>query len=228
MLLQTWSQVLTASFQGLWIGLIKFVPNIIVSVILFVIGWVFGETVGHWISQLIRHLKLDRVLESIGLRELLEKAGYRLDSGKFIGFLVKWFVIVAFLMAALEVLGLNQINVFLQTVVLSYLLNVVVSVLIFMVGAVLASALQKIVEASARAADIGAAAAFGAITKWAIIIFTFVIVIGQLGIKDNYFQILFTGIVAALAIASGLAFGLGGKEAASRLVSRLEDEMKSK
>jgi len=228
MLLQTWSQVLTASFQGLWIGLIKFVPNIIVSVILFVIGWVFGETVGHWISQLIRHLKLDRVLESIGLRELLEKAGYRLDSGKFIGFLVKWFVIVAFLMAALEVLGLNQINVFLQTVVLSYLLNVVVSVLIFMVGAVLASALQKIVEASAKAADIGAAAAFGAITKWAIIIFTFVIVIGQLGIKDNYFQILFTGIVAALAIASGLAFGLGGKEAASRLVSRLEDEMKSK
>ena len=228
MLLQTWSQVLTASFQGLWIGLIKFVPNIIVSVILFVIGWVFGETVGHWISQLIRHLKLDRVLESIGLRELLEKAGYRLDSGKFIGFLVKWFVIVAFLMAALEVLGLNQINVFLQTVVLSYLLNVVVSVLIFMVGAVLANALQKIVEASAKAADIGAAAAFGAITKWAIIIFTFVIVIGQLGIKDNYFQILFTGIVAALAIASGLAFGLGGKEAASRLVSRLEDEMKSK
>jgi len=228
MLLQTWSQVLTASFQGLWIGLIKFVPNIIVSVILFVIGWVFGETVGHWISQLIRHLKLDRVLESIGLRELLEKAGYRLDSGKFIGFLVKWFVIVAFLMAALEVLGLNQINVFLQTVVLSYLLNVVVSVLIFMVGAVLASALQKIVEASARAADIGAAAAFGAITKWAIIIFTFVIVIGQLGIKDNYFQILFTGIVAALAIASGLAFGLGGKEAATRLVHRLEDEMKSK
>ena len=228
MLLQTWSQVLTASFQGLWIGLIKFVPNIIVSVILFVIGWVFGETVGHWISQLIRHLKLDRVLESIGLRELLEKAGYRLDSGKFIGFLVKWFVIVAFLMAALEVLGLNQINVFLQTVVLSYLLNVVVSVLIFMVGAVLASALQKIVEASAKAADIGTAAAFGAITKWAIIIFTLVIVIGQLGIKDNYFQILFTGIVAALAIASGLAFGLGGKEAATRLVHRLEDEMKSK
>jgi len=228
MLLQTWSQVLTASFQGLWIGLIKFVPNIIVSVILFVIGWVFGETVGSWVAQLIRALKLDRVLESIGLRELLEKAGYRLDSGKFIGFLVKWFVIVAFLMAALEVLGLNQINVFLQTVVLSYLLNVVVSVLIFMVGAVLAGALQKIVEASARAADIKAAAAFGAVTKWAIIIFTFVIVIGQLGIKDNYFQILFTGVVAALAIASGLAFGLGGKEAASRLVSRLEDEMKSK
>lgn len=228
MLLQTWSQVLTASFQGLWVGLIRFVPNVLVSVILFIIGWVFGETVGHWISQLIRALKLDRVLEGIGLRELLEKAGYRLDSGRFIGFLVKWFVIIAFLMAALEVLGLNQINVFLQTIVLSYLLNVVVSVLIFMVGAVLANALQKIVEASAKAADIGAAAAFGVITKWAIIIFTFVIVIGQLGIKDNYFQILFTGIVAALAIAGGLAFGLGGKDAASRLVNRLEDEMKSK
>ncbi|MFA6416364.1 MAG: hypothetical protein WCW56_02655 [Candidatus Paceibacterota bacterium] len=228
MLLQTWSQVLTASFQGLWLGLIKFVPNIIVSVILFVIGWVFGETVGHWVSQLIRTLKLDRVLESIGLRELLEKAGYRLDSGKFLGFLVKWFVIVAFLMAALEVLGLNQINVFLQTVVLPYLLNVVVSILIFMVGAVLAGALQKIVEASAKAADIKASAAFGAITKWAIIVFTFVIVIGQLGVKDNYFQILFTGVVAALAIACGLAFGLGGKDAANRLVNRLEDEMKNK
>lgn len=228
MLLQTWSQVLTASFQGLWINLIKFVPNILISIILFIIGWVFGETVGHWVSKLIRAIKLDHVLESIGLRELLEKAGYRLDSGKFIGFLIKWFVIIAFLMAALEVLGLNQINVFLQTIVLSYLLNVVVSILIFMVGAVLANALQKIVEASAKAADISAAAVFGVITKWAIIIFTFVIVIGQLGIKDNYFQILFTGIVAALAIAGGLAFGLGGKDAAGRLVNRWEDEMKSK
>ncbi|KKS77796.1 MAG: hypothetical protein UV64_C0003G0015 [Parcubacteria group bacterium GW2011_GWC1_43_11b] len=228
MLLQTWSQVLTASFQGLWLGLIKFLPNILISVVLFVIGWVFGETVGHWVAKLVNALKIDRVLESIGLRELMEKAGYRLNSGKFIGFLIKWFVIVAFLMAALEVLGLNQINIFLQTVVLSYILNVVVSILIFMVGAVLAGALQRIVEASAKAADIKAAAAFGVITKWAVIIFTFVVVIGQLGIKDNYFQILFTGVVAAMAIAVGLAFGLGGKDAAGRLVNKLEDEMKSR
>lgn len=226
MLFQTWSQVLTASFQGLWLAVVKFVPSVFVSIVLFIMGWVFGETVGHWVAQLVRALKVDRALESIGLKDLSERAGYRLDSGKFIGFLVKWFVIVAFLMAALEVLGLNQINVFLQTVVLSYLLNVVVSILIFIVGAILAQALQKIVVASAKAADISQAAAFGAITKWAIIVFTFVIVIGQLGIKDNYFQILFTGVVAALAIASGLAFGLGGKDAAGRLVGKLEDEMK--
>jgi hypothetical protein len=141
---------------------------------------------------------------------------------------LKWFIIIAFLMAALEVMHLNQINVFLQTVVLAYLLNVVVSILIFIVGAVLAGALQKIVVASARAAEIAQAEVFGAVTKWSIVVFTFVIVIGQLGIKDNYFQILFTGVVAALAIAGGLAFGLGGKDAAGRLVGKLEDEMKLK
>ena len=226
MLFQTWSQVLTASFQGFWLAVVKFVPGVFVSIVLFIIGWVFGETVGHWVAKLVHSLKVDRALESIGVKDLAERAGYRLDSGKFVGFLVKWFVIVAFLMAALEVLGLNQINVFLQTVVLSFLLNVVVSILIFVVGAVLAQALQKIVVASAKAADISQANVFGAITKWAIIIFTFIIVIGQLGIKDNYFQILFTGVVAALAIASGLAFGLGGKEAAGRLVNKLEDEIK--
>jgi hypothetical protein len=228
MIFQTWSQVLTLSFQDLWFSIIGFVPNVFVSIVLFVIGWVFGETVGHWVAHLIRVLKIDRALDSIGLKDLAERAGYRLDSGKFIGFLVKWFIIIAFLMAALEVMHLNQINVFLQTVVLAYLLNVVVSILIFIVGAVLAGALQKIVVASARAAEIAQAEVFGAVTKWSIVVFTFVIVIGQLGIKDNYFQILFTGVVAALAIAGGLAFGLGGKDAAGRLVGKLEDEMKLK
>ncbi len=220
--------MLTTSFQGLWTGVVAFLPNLVVSVVLFIIGWVFGDTVGKWVAQLIKALKLDRVLESIGVRELVERAGYRLNSGVFIGFLIKWFVIIAFLMAALEVLGLSQINLFLQSIVLPYILNVVVAVLIFIVGAVLAQVLQKIVLASAKAAGLASADLFGAITKWAIVIFTLVIVIGQLGIKDNYFQILFTGIVAMLAIAGGLAFGLGGKEAAARFIGKLEDEASKK
>lgn len=75
MLLQTWSEVLTASFQSLWSGVVAFVPNIIVSVIIFVVGWVVGVVLGKWVMQLISALKVDKALASLGIDEIVSKAG---------------------------------------------------------------------------------------------------------------------------------------------------------
>ena len=127
MLLQTWSEILTQSFQDLWIGIIAFVPNLIVALVIFILGWVVGSVLGRLVAQLITALRVDRALESAGASEILTKAGFRLNSGAFIGGLVRWFFIIAFLVAAFDVLGLSQVNIFLQQVVLGYLPNVIVA-----------------------------------------------------------------------------------------------------
>ena len=97
MLLDTWSNVLSASFQNLWWGVISFVPNVLVAIIIFVFGWLVGSVLGRWVAQLIKALKVDQALDGIGTGDLMARAGFRLGAGRFIGELVKWFIVVAFL-----------------------------------------------------------------------------------------------------------------------------------
>lgn len=225
MLLQTWSEVLTASFQNLWSGVVAFVPNIIVSVIIFVVGWVVGVVLGKWVGQLIHSLRVDKALTSLGIDEVVSKAGFRLDSGAFIGALVRWFVILVFLVAALDVLGLSQVNIFLQQVVLGYLPNVIVAALILLVAGVIADPVQKVVTGSVKAAGVKSAELFGGVARWAIWIFAILTALTQLGVAGAFLQTLFTGVIAMLALAGGLAFGLGGKESASRYLDKLRSDI---
>jgi len=222
---QVWIEVLTESFQDLWIGFIGFVPNLLVAIIIFIIGWVVGAVLGRVVSQVIKSIKVDSVLEGIGVSDVLSKSGFRLDSGAFVGGLVRWFFIIAFLVASFEVLGLSQVTLFLQQVVLSYLPNVIVAALILLVAAVIADAMQKVVVGSAKAADVSHAHFLGGMTRWSIWVFAIIIALSHLGIAPQFMYTLFTGFVAMLAIAGGLSFGLGGRDAAERYIEKLRGDI---
>ncbi|MBI2100311.1 MAG: hypothetical protein HYT48_03165 [Candidatus Vogelbacteria bacterium] len=224
MLIDTWSVGLTSSFQGLWLGVIGFVPNLLIAIIIFVLGWLVGSVIGKWIAQLINSLKVDDALESIGVGELMTRAGSRLNAGGFIGALVKWFIIVLFLVASLDVLQLHQVNVFLQ-MVLGYLPNVIVAALMLIIAAMIAEAMQRIVTGSARAAGIHGAGFAGGVTRWAVWVFAILLALQQLGIGGPFAQTILTGVVAMLALAGGLAFGLGGRDAAARYIERLRADI---
>lgn len=228
MLLETWTAVLTRSFQDLWLGVVDFIPSLVVAVVIFVIGWLVGAGLGRVVAQIIRSIKVDNALRSAGLEDVLSRAGFGLDSGSFLGGLVKWFVIIVFLVASLDVLGLNQVNTFLRDVVLGYLPQVIVAVLILLVAAVIAEVMQSIVVGAARAANVRSAHFAGSVTRWAIWIFAVLAALSQLNVATAFVQTLFTGVVVALSLAVGLSFGLGGQEAAARYLERIRHEISSK
>jgi len=219
MFIQNWGDVFTQSLQGVWYGVISFVPNLVIALIIFAIGWVLAALVAKLVESLFKALKVDAALKSAGLEDVVKRAGHNLNSGMFVGALVKWFIIVVFLMASFDVLGLNQVNLFLQQVV-NYLPQVIVAVLILMVAVVIANAMQRIVVASAKAADIRSAEFLGKVTKWAIWIFALLTALFNLGVATGLIQTVVTAVFAGAALAIGLAFGLGGKEAAQRIIER--------
>lgn len=225
MVAQTWSGVLLSSLQNLWIGVVAFLPKLILAVVIFLIGWLIASLIEKALRQLIDMMKIDHLLKKTGMHDSLSKAGFRFSAGAFIGGLVKWFFIIVFLVAALDVIGLSQVNLFLREVVLNYLPNVVVAALVLLVGSVLAETVAKLVSGSARMADVKAAGFLGTIAKWAIWIFALLIALAQLGIAAQLIQTLFVGVVAMFALAGGLAFGLGGKDAAGRIVEKMRDAM---
>jgi small-conductance mechanosensitive channel len=224
MVLETWSEVLAASFQDLWLGIIGFLPKLLLSIIIFCIGWVIAVALDKLVSRVIRLFRVDKALQGIGLEKYLSRGGFRLDSGAFIGGLVKWFFIIAFLVAAIDVLGLNQVNIFLQEI-LVYLPNVIIAALILVAAALIANAVYRLVSGSARGAGLPSAGFLGGIAKWAIWIFAILAALYQLGIAGPFVQTLFTGFIAMIVIAGGLAFGLGGKEVAARYIEKLREDI---
>ncbi len=227
LLIQNWGDVFTFSLQSVWAGVARFVPVLVIALIIFAIGWVLAALIEKLVESLFRALKVDTALKGAGMEEAVKRAGYNLNSGAFVGSLVKWFIIVVFLMASLSMLGLEQVNLFLAQIV-SYLPNVIVSVLILLVGAIIASTLQKFVVASALAAHSKSAELLGRVTKWSIWIFAILTALIQLGVAATLIQMILTAIFAGLALAIGLAFGLGGKEVAAKLIEKTATHILSK
>jgi len=225
MLVQTWTEVLQSSFQNLWLATVQYVPFILGAIIFFVIGWIIGAILGRIVAQVVSALRVDNALRSAGFEEVFNKAGFKLNTGYFLGALVKWFVIIVFLVASLEILGLNQVSFFLQDVVLLYIPRVIVAVLILLLAAVIAEIAKNIVVGSARATGAESANLLGSVTKWAIWVFAILTAVSQLGVASAFLQTLFTGVVVALSLGFGLAFGLGGKEAAADYIGKLRKEI---
>ncbi len=219
-LVENWGGVFTQSLQGIWFGVASFVPTLLIALIIFIIGWVLAALVEKLVEHLFKVIKVDEALRSAGVQSVVERSGHKLNSGRFIGTLVRWFIIVVFLIASFDVLGLNQVNSFLKDVVLSYLPQVIVAVLVLMISVVIAEAVHKIVLASARAAHVKSAALLGHIAKWSIWVFAILTALFHLGIAPALIQTLFMGIVVAAALATGLAFGLGGKDVAGRMLEK--------
>ncbi|HEV7449780.1 MAG TPA: hypothetical protein VGP13_04570 [Candidatus Paceibacterota bacterium] len=224
MIFSQWGMTLQQSFNDLLWATVNFLPNLVLAIIIFVIGWFLGVLIGRVIEQAIKAIKVDHALKAAGVEEVVNRAGWQLNSGMFIGALVKWFIIIVFLLAALSVMGLTSVTLFLELGLLPYLARVIVAVLIIAIAAVVAEVAQSIVAGSARAAGVASAGFAGTVAKWAIWIFAILAALDQLGVTP-FVQTIFTGVVVAVSIAFGLAFGLGGQEAAARFIERTRGDI---
>ncbi len=223
MVLETWSNVVVSSLQVAWNAVAFFVPLFLGAVIIFIIGWVIAVSLGKLVEHIVRSIKIDSVLEKLELGKALERAGMRLDSGEFIGGLVKWFLVIVALLAAVNILGLTQVSSFLRDVLL-YIPNVVVAAMILLIAALVADTVEHVVKGSVQAAGFKGGTV-GVVVRWAIWTFAVIAALLQLGIAADLIRILITGFVAALAVAFGLAFGLGGKEHAAAFIENMKRDM---
>jgi hypothetical protein len=227
MLIQSWSQVFLLSLQGLWYGFIETFPRILLAIVIFIIGWIVATTLGKLVMMAVDALKLDKAFKSTGVDEALARAGTHLHVGKIFGELVKWFIVIVFLVASLNILHLDAVTVFLQQV-LAYIPQVIIAALILVAGTILADFVKRVVSGSASVAHVRSAKMLGTIAYYAIWILALVTALDKLGIFGYFGQILFTGLVIMIALAFGLAFGLGGKDVASRWLSRVSDDLSSR
>ena len=222
-----YSTTVTQSLQDLYARLINFLPNFLVALIILVVGWVVAVFVAKLIKQVLQSVKLDELGDKLGLDELSNRSGMKMSVSGTIAWLVKWFLLLAIFLSAADILGLAQISAFFYQVLL-FVPSVIAAAAIMLVGTMAAQFLARLVRNSVAAAGLTSADILGSITQWAVMIFTILAALDQLKVAAAFVQTLFTGVIAMLAIAGGLAFGLGGKEHASKVLDRVEKDIKSR
>jgi small-conductance mechanosensitive channel len=220
----SWFDTTLIAMESAWQGLIGFLPSLLGDLIVFFIGWLISLGIGKLVTKLLNLLRLNQFLDKLGWRESLEKVDIKFDASEFFGALIKWSLVIVFLMAAAEILSLYQLSQFLA-VILSYIPNIVVSALIFVIAVILADFLERIIKGSAQKAGVSYARFLGAVVRWTILVFAGIAILLQLGVATTIINALVIGFVAMLSLAGGLAFGLGGKDEAKEIIKDIKKKI---
>jgi len=211
--------------------LISFVANLLVAVVVFIIGYLVSVGIGRLITEILKSVKFNKLFEKEGWRRALQRANVEVNPAEFIGAIFKWVFVIVTLLISVDILQLTAFAGFL-TQVLGYLPNVIVAVLVFVVAIIISDIVEKVVRATVERLKVGYGFIAAAIVKWAIWIFTFFLILGQLLPNNPLITTLYTGIVygtiGALSLGIGLAIGLGGKDTAAKLIADMYRKIEEK
>jgi mechanosensitive ion channel-like protein len=214
-------EALRASLSGALGTFLSTIPRLIAFAIVLVVGWLIASLVERGTLALLRAVRFNDLARRSGLAGFVQNMGVRQDASWVIASVVKWFVRLMTLVVAFDTLGLPAVSGVLQQLLL-WLPNLIVGLVALVVGGVAANALSRLVRGSAAGAGLSNPDVLAAATRIAVWAFAVVVAVSQLGIATTLINTLLIGVVGAVALAVGLAFGLGGRDRAAQLLARLD------
>jgi hypothetical protein len=214
-----WSAAMMTSLTGAMAMFFAAIPRVIGFLVILIIGWIVASLLEKAVSALLHAVKFNNLAERAGFAGFVQKMGVKTDSSGFLAVIVKWFVRLIVLVVAFDALGLPAVSDVLRQLLL-WLPNLVVALVVLVIGGLIANALSSLVRGATAEAGFDnpdRLAKVAAIAVWA---FAIVIAVNQIGIAATLVNTLFMGVVGAVSLAAALAFGLGGRETAAKVVEK--------
>lgn len=218
MQLDSWTQSLVGAMSTLWQKIAAFIPSLIGALVVVIVGFVVARLLDALLSKLLAKIGLDRLAQSTGLSKMLGRVGIKAPSSVLIGKIVYWFVLLVFLVSALESLGLERISATLDTLAL-YVPKVFAAALVLLAGILLAQLLNTVVAGAAEGVGIEYSAALGRLSQGLVIIISISVAIGQLEIKAELLNYVIAIILLSVGMAGALAIGFGCRGIAAQIIA---------
>src|SRR6202165_1561880 len=216
-----WGDAIISALADALNLVLTFIPRLLGFLVILLVGWLIATAVSKAVTFVLRKIGFDRVGDRIGLTRLEQRMGVKMDAAGLLGKIVYWFLFLVFLVPAADALGLPAVSNILNQLV-AYIPNVFVAILVLFLGALAATVVADLVRGATASASMGNPNLFATIARFAIIGFAALIALEQLQIAPALLNELFGALVAAAAIAVGLAFGLGGQDTARKWLNRGE------
>ena len=192
-----------------------FIPNLIGFLVILLVGWVIAKVVRTAVSKGLESVGLDRALHESDTGEYVEKVSPGARPSKLIGAVAFWLIFLFVLTAALSALHIPAVTAF-MTQVLNYLPNVIAAIVIFVLAAAIAGALGGLVAKLLGDTPTGKVVAT-AVPALIMVIAVFMI-LNQLRIAPEIVSITYAALLGSVALGAALAFGLGGRDVAGRML----------
>lgn len=226
-MIQDWSLITMQALQGAWEEILSFLPNLLAAIIIFILGWFIAIWIGKLIAQILNKLKFDSIFEKTGWKEALSNADVKVEPSGFIGAVCKWILVIVFLMIVTNIMGWVAFAELLASII-AWMPNLLVAIVILVVAIIIADIVEKIAKVSIKKMGISSVNFLGSVVKGSIYVFAGLAVLLQLGVIPEIIKVLVMGFVGTIALALGLSFGLGGKEAAARFIEEMRRKVSDK
>jgi len=201
-----------------------FSEGIVVAIIILVIGSIFAIELSKAAKRVVEKLRVDKTFDALGVKSFFKKGGIKLSIADLMEWIVKWFIILFALMMAVDYLGLPLVSSFL-TRILDYIPNLIGALAILTVGLIIAQAVYEAIDGAAKASGIRIYSVAAILAKWMLIIITFLVILEQIGVQTTILQVFAGSLGLMVALAGGLAFGLGGQYHAKELLEEIKGKV---
>jgi hypothetical protein len=193
-----------------------FLPTLVGALVILILGWVIGIILAKIIEKVLIAIGFERAVHHSGIGHFIEGTAGKWTTSKIVGQLGKWFVFLLFVQAAANLLNMPQITAIMSNIVL-FIPRVIIAVALIVLGSVVAKFVSGLVQRMAAQAGAKNSSLLSTLTNYAVIGFAVVAALDQLGIATTLVNTLLIGLIGSIALAVGIAFGLGGQGVAEQI-----------
>ena len=204
------------SVRAMFVRVGEALPRVAVAVLIFVAGWLIARAVKWAVIKALKVVSFDELAEKIRINDFLRRGDVKVHLSELVGVFLYWLILLAFLLAVLDLLGMTVAAELLERV-LAYVPQVIAGILVLVLGLFFATLVSGVVQTAAANAGMGQAKALGQIARVVVTIFAAVVALEKF-LSSTIIQTTFNTVVMAFAFGAALAFGLGCKDLAGRAV----------
>jgi hypothetical protein len=212
-----WGEAIRTSLAGALALFLAGIPRVIGFLLILLIGWFISGLLARAVAGLLRAVRFNDLAQRAGITGFVQQMGIRRDAAGVMADIVLWFVRLVTLIVAFDALGLPAVSQVLQQLLL-WIPNLIVALVILVIAGLAANAFGRLVRGATAGAGFSNPDLLGSIARMAVWSFGIIIAVNQIGIAQTLVNTLFFGLIGALALALGLAFGLGGRDTAGEIV----------
>lgn len=212
--------LVTQIVSNFFTGIALFLPQFFAGLLILLVGLLVASVLKHIVTGFFKLIKFDTFAKDSKLFPNVDVNVWP----ELFGELLRWTILILFIVAAVDTWGVKKVGDFLNQLLI-YLPNVFIAVVMGLVGIVVGNLVADVVRHGSKSMGSQSTGSLSSLARYAIYIFTGLLVLHQLGVAADLIQILFTGVVAMIAIAGGLAFGLGGQDTARDILRSLREKL---
>ena len=215
-----WDMIIVEPIRAMLATIGVFIPVLLGALVILIVGWIFAKAIREVTHRILKAIKFEDISNKAGINKILSEGGIKINASELLSRLVYWLVMVVVLVVTVNALGLTVASSLLERLT-SYIPHVISALFVLVVGMFLANVISAIVKTAAINTKIPKPELLGSLSKWAILLFTVVVFLDELGIARVFVTLTFNIFFAAICLALALAFGLGGKEVAGKYLQEL-------